>query len=361
MKKKTIFLVGSDTGGHVVPVFALAEDLLKYKEFRIVLIGVGTNIEKKFYTTLKDVEYKTIIAGKFQFRSFWKYFIAVIKSCIGFFQSVGLVIKYRPKVVFLKGNYSTVPVAFAARIFAIPIVAHESDAVIGKSNRLIKKFARKLFVSYPTDSFGSVDKSVEYSGPILREQYSKKSNSKLANGKLTILILGGSQGAHAINNLVFSTLKELASDYKIIHQTGAADFNNAETEKNKLDKELAKNYFPVAFINDNFNATQESDLIVSRASSSIFEFAAFEKPVILIPYPYASLDHQAANAKYFEKKDAAIVLNEREITPAILYSIISRTILSDKRKMELGKNLFKSVRFGGEKVVVDEIIKLARK
>jgi len=361
MAKKTIFLVGADTGGHVVPVFALAEDLLSDKNVRVVVIGVGSAVEKKFYQKLSGIEYKIIIAGKFQFKSVWNNCVAVIKSAVGFFQSIGLVLKYRPSVVFLKGNYATVPVAYAARILGVPIFAHESDAIIGKSNKLISKFARKLFVSYPEDFFRSDLRNLDYSGPILRPEYSKKIKNYDKNLLPTLLILGGSQGAHAINEIIFAAISELASSYQVIHQTGSADLKKAEKTKNELAKEISKNYLPSAFIDNDFELIAKVDLIVSRASSSIFEFAAFSKPVILIPYPYASLDHQMANARYFASRDAAILLEEKAITPAIIYSAISKILSSEKRKKELGDNLNKSVKLGGEKIIINELSKFVRK
>lgn len=363
MKKNTIFLVGADTGGHVVPVFALARDLSTNSNCRVVVIGVGSAIEKKFYQNLSNIDYKTITAGKFQFKSVWSNFVAILKSGVGFFQSIGLMIKYRPRVVFLKGNYSTVPVAYAARIFGVPIIAHESDAIIGKSNKLIASFAKKLFVSYPVETFSGSGKKLEYSGPILRKEYSERIPPYQNKEEILpkILILGGSQGAHAINEIIFATIKELASSYEVVHQTGAADFETALSKKKELSQETINNYQPTPFVDNDFLAISSSDLIISRASSSIFEFAAFAKPVILIPYPHASLDHQAANAKYFSRHNAAIVLVEKDLSPTILYSAISKILSSDKKKRELGDNLKKVVRFGGEKVVRNEISKYMRK
>lgn len=359
MRKKTIFLVGSDTGGHVVPVFALAKDLEADPNFRIVVIGVGSETEKRFYSTLKKSEYRMIFAGKFQFNSFL-YILSVFKSAVGFFQSLALILKYRPRVVFLKGNYSTVPVAFAARLFSIPIIAHESDAVIGKSNKLISKFAKKLFVAYPVEVYENI--KVKYSGSILREEYLYRDSTKdQNNSKPKILVLGGSQGAHAINELVFRSINELVSVYDLTHQTGLKDIFEAKNIKKQLPKDLIDNYHPQAFIENNHLAIIEADLIISRASSGIFEFAAFKKPVILIPYPYASLDHQVANAEFFKCRDAAAVLIEKNLTPAIFYSTISKLMASDKKRSEMGMNLFSSSKLDGEKIVKSEIIKMAGK
>jgi UDP-N-acetylglucosamine--N-acetylmuramyl-(pentapeptide) pyrophosphoryl-undecaprenol N-acetylglucosamine transferase len=154
---------------------------------------------------------------------------------------------------------------------------------------------------------------------------------------------------------------ELASSYRVVHQTGAVDIRDAEEKKKDLPKSLSANYQPVAFVENDFQAIADADLIISRASSSIFEFAAFRKPVILIPYPYASLDHQAANANFFASRDAAISINEKDLSPTILYSTVSKILSSEKRKKELGANLANSVIVGGETVVREELSKFMRK
>jgi len=361
--RKTIFLVGADTGGHVVPVFALAQDFAKNKKYNIVLIGVGSEIEKNFYHKLPEIKYVKIIAGKFQFNSFYNNLIASTKLIIGFFQSVILILKFRPKVVFLKGNYATVPVAYAAKFFRIPIITHESDAVIGKSNRLIANFSKKLFVSFPVETYNYKKQNIQFSGPILRDDF-YESNPKFerkSNNLSTILVLGGSQGAHAINKLFFSMLNQLLENYCIIHQTGINDFVTAREKIKLLPKKISVNYHPVSFIEETSKFIADADLIVSRASSSIFEFGVFGKPTILIPYPYASLNHQLENAKYFAGLKAAVVLEEKNLTPTILFSAISKIMLTAKTKKELGENLKNSVKLDGKKTVYLELEKYLKR
>jgi UDP-N-acetylglucosamine--N-acetylmuramyl-(pentapeptide) pyrophosphoryl-undecaprenol N-acetylglucosamine transferase len=312
---------------------------------------------------LPEIKYIKIIAGKFQFNTFYNNLIGILKLIIGFFQSIILILKFRPKVIFLKGNYATFPVAYAAKFFRIPIVAHESDAVIGKSNKLIANFSKKLFVSYPIETYNYKKQNIQFSGPILRDDFNE-SNSKFnrKNSNLPmILVLGGSQGAHAINKLFFSILNQLLSNYEIIHQTGINDFGTAKERIKLLPKKISDNYHPIPFIEENSKFIADADLIVSRASSSVFEFGVFGKPTILIPYPYASLNHQLENAKYFAGRRAAIVLEEKNLSPTILFSAISKIMSTTKRRKELGANLKNSVKLDGKKTVYLELEKYLNK
>ncbi len=357
MKNKRIFLVGADTGGHVVPVFTLAEELEKEKNIEVFVFGVGSEIEKKFYSKLKNSRYLKIVAGKSQFGSPFSKVTAFCKSIIGLVQCKYYILKFRPQVIFLKGNYATIPMALAARILFCPVIIHESDAIIGRSNKYISKFAKKTFVSYPVEIYHLPIKNIKYSGPILRPEYSAKNIRQQQNILPKILILGGSQGAHKINELIFASIKELSSGYQIVHQTGNQDIKVAEEKKKELPLDIQNNYQPMTFIENVFRSIIDADLIVSRASSSIFEYAAFQKATILIPYPYASLDHQKANAKYFANKNATVMIEEKDLSPTILYSSISKILSSEKRKKELAENLSKSVKFGGEKIIFNELTK----
>jgi UDP-N-acetylglucosamine--N-acetylmuramyl-(pentapeptide) pyrophosphoryl-undecaprenol N-acetylglucosamine transferase len=355
-KQKTILFVGADTGGHVVPVFALAKEFIEKTKYKVTVIGVGTATEKNFYSQIPRARYIKIIAGKFQFKSFFNNVFSAIKTAIGFIQSIFILISDRPAVIFLKGNYATVPVAYAARILRIPLFAHESDAVIGKSNKLIAKFADKLFLSYPLEIYKDNISNGFYSGPILRPEIESKTPGDYKRfgfdkNKKTILIIGGSQGSHSINKAVLNALDELLPLYQIIHQTGTKDAAIALEKKRSLKEEYSKRYFTSPFINDVHGAISAADLVISRASSTIFELAAASKASILIPYPHASLNHQTENAKYFENKNAAVVVYDKNLSPTILYSAISKILSTDKKRSELASNISKSVKLNGRETV----------
>lgn len=364
-KKKTIFLLGADTGGHVIPVYALALELEKKSNTDLVVIGVGTEIEKKFYSKLANSKYIKIIAGKFQFGSIWIRFLFYCRLLFGFIQSLFLILKYRPSVIFLKGNYATVPMAFAAKLLNYPVINHESDAIVGKSNKIIAKFSKKLFVSYPKEIYKENIENMIYSGPILRKDFvslglptKEDYQSFLFSQNLPIiLILGGSLGAKSINQCIFQTLEKLLSKYQIIHQTGKADISKAQRLRSNLSSEIQKRYYVSSFIDQEFiSAIKVSDLIVSRSGSGVFEFAASKKATILIPYPYASNDHQTANARFFSKKLAAKIIADNKLHSSVILAMIDN-LFADKNKIkELGKNFKESIKTNGLETIVKELI-----
>jgi len=364
-KKKTIFLLGADTGGHVVPVYALALELEKNLDINVVVIGVGSEIEKKFYSKLLKSRYIKIFAGKSQFRSTWAKFYSYLKLSLGFIQSLFLIIKYHPKVIFLKGNYATIPMAFAGKLLMCPVINHESDVVVGKSNKIIAKFSEKLFVSYPKEVYKENIENMIYSGPILRPEFASLNlptkvdyQSFLFNQNMPIiLILGGSLGAKAINQCIFETIEKLLSKYQIIHQTGNADLLEAKRLKSLLPSEIQKRYYVSSFIEQELiSAIKISDLIISRSGSGIFEFAASKKAAILIPYPYAANDHQTANARFFSKKLAAKIIADNKLHPSVLLALIENLFVDKNRLKELSENFKKSIKIDGLKTVTKELI-----
>jgi len=364
-KKKTIFLLGADTGGHVVPVYALALELEKKSDINVVVIGVGSEIEKKFYSKLLKSRYIKIFAGKSQSRSIWAKFYSYLKLSLGFIQSLFLIVEYRPKIIFLKGNYATIPMAFAGKLLMCPVINHESDAVVGKSNKIIAKFSKKLFVSYPKDVYKENIENMVYSGPILREEFTPLNLPTIVDYQSflfsqnmpIILILGGSLGARTINRCIFETFGKLLPEYQIIHQTGNADLLEAKRLKSLLSPEVQKRYHISSFIDQELiSAIKISDLIISRSGSGIFEFVASKKAVILIPYPYASNDHQTANARFFSKKLAVKIITDNKLHSSVLLAMIENLFADRDKFKELSENSKQSIKIDGRETVVRELI-----
>lgn len=348
-----------------MPVFSIAQELEKDPNIDVFVIGIGSEIEKKFYSKLSRSKYLKISAGKSQFGSVSKV-SAFFKSGIGLAQSKYLILKHQPSIIFLKGNYATLPMAFAARIFGRPVVIHESDAILGRSNRVISNFAKKTFLSYPESIYQGKIKNAEYSGPILRSEFYQISTKtekdyqtfSFSQNLPTVLVLGGSLGAKNINKNILEILIKILPICQIIHQTGAADFSSVSQAKKSLPKDLKKNYFVSDFIEEElFSAMRIADLVVTRAGSGVFELAACEKATILIPYPHAAADHQSKNAKYFGEKLAAEVIKDYNLSPAVLYSAISKLLANEKQRKLLAENIKKSVKLDGREMIIEYLKK----
>lgn len=355
--KPKILVTGGGTGGHVMPLEAVIEELKEHKT-EILYVGSGLDMEKEMAKRQK-VPYKSVLSGKLRRYFSWRNFIDPFRVLAGFFQSVGIILSYKPDVIFAKGGYVTVPVVFAGWLLGKPIITHESDVVMGLANRWEAKHAKKICVGFPAEYYDNLplDKIIYTGNPIRKEFLSKAPNSKpqpLYNSKPIILVTGGSQGARFINQNIAAILPKLTQKYQVIHISGKNDF-----------QWLAKNKWPNYELYDFTDKMPEmivkADLIISRAgANSIAEIAAIAKPAIIIPLSSAASDHQNINAKILAKKNAAIVLGEKGLTPESLLDIINCVLDDANIQRDLSKKIAEFSQPEAAKTIVKEIIKFAK-
>ncbi len=312
---KRILLTGGGSAGHVTPHLALLPRL-KAEGFEIHYVGTADGIEHKLMATREGVTYHTISAGKMRRYFSLKNFTDPFRVVKGFFQSRRIVKTVAPDVVFSKGGFVSLPVVFAAYKKA-PVVTHESDYTPGLANRLIAKRADKICVTFEDTLKFVGAKGVHTGTPIRPEFYggSKEEGLKLlgfSGEKPVLLVMGGSLGAKAINDVVREALPGLLSRFDVVHLCGAG----------KLDETLhPAGYVQYEYMSDELpHVFAATDLVVSRAgANSVFEFLALAKPALLIPLPLsASRGDQILNAGYFSRKGYAAVLEQEKLTPASL-------------------------------------------
>lgn len=325
-----VLVSGGGTAGHIFPIVAVIKELQKISsnvEIRYIgqKGGSDKNLIKKELPSLRVYEIDT---EKFARNFRWQTFLLPYKIIKGYLESKKILRDFDPDIVFVKGGYVSYPVALAARSRNIPILLHETDKKMGLANKMIAKFAQKIATSFKAES----NKGVWVGNPI-REEFWKALSTE-TNPK-TITIIGGSQGAHAINKLIWQILPQLVKDYKIIHITGKKDIAKA---KNILKH---PNYNPYDFIVDISKVLAKSSLIISRSGGTIFEIAALGKPVILIPLPSSANDHQRANAKEFERQNSAVYLEQNNLTANELLSEINSLLKNQNKCKLLSKNIKK--------------------
>lgn len=364
MENKTIFLVGGGTGGHVVPVSLLYKKLsLEKPEYNIIVAGNGGPIEAEAYSGVK--KYEIIQSGKFirafslkNVRELFRYIKALSLS-------KKILQKYKPKLIFSKGGYVSLPFLNASVKLGIPYFIHESDIEMGMANKIGSKYAEKVFVGFPKKYYGSINQSrLEYSGQIINVKLPDKNNIKFNNDLKTILITGGSQGSNHVNNNIEKILPKLLQKYNIIHQAGENNKEKFDQIKKSLSEELAKNYivFGLAKPGEIQSAIGTSDIVVARAgATTIAEIAISKKPAILIPYKYAAADHQNKNCKYLEETKAAKIILDDELNPDILEKSIEEILSDQKLSDSLGQNLFDAIKTNGLNVVASSIIEYMEK
>ncbi|MBI4138479.1 MAG: undecaprenyldiphospho-muramoylpentapeptide beta-N-acetylglucosaminyltransferase [Candidatus Wildermuthbacteria bacterium] len=326
-----ILFAGGGTGGHILPIVAVARELRKQ---------AGTQKTEFFYMGPKDdfsdmissqegIRIMRISAGKVRrdgsFAAISKNILdTFIKTPLGILQAFFRIFFLAPDLIFSKGGYGSVPSVLAGWILRVPIILHESDVMPGVANRVSGKFANDIFISFP-ETPGFPRKKVQQVGNPIREDLLSGSLQEanrlfsLQGGKPVILIMGGSQGSQRINDMLVNIAREMLKEYEIIHQTGDKNFQETKKEAEvAIPKELLPFYHPVPFLKetDLKHAFSVADLVVNRAGAgSIFEIAALGKPSILVPLPEAAQNHQLENAYAYNKAGACIVLEESNLTP----------------------------------------------
>lgn len=338
-----IMLAGGGTGGHVYPLVAIAEELIRQtpiagKNVEIQFIGDG-DLMADAARELK-ITYRRVLAPKWRrYFSVWN-FVDILKAPIGLVQSFFFVWWFMPDVMLVKGGYAAFLPALAAKLVAVPLVVHESDSVPGKVNAWWGRHSRRVFLAFEhARKYFRPDRTEVIGNPIRPavithfEKPQALAAFQLGTGKPVIFISGGSQGAKIVNDVVLTGLVELVKKYSVIHQCGAQNYAAVDAQLKAIVKEEATTYAAVIQASYRLQGSLDeklmaqaysaADVIVSRAGSAIFELAAVGKPVIIIPLKGAAQNHQLHNAREFEQF-GAVVLEEDNLTPHILLNEIAR-------------------------------------
>lgn len=321
---KNIVLTGGGTAGHVIPNLALIP-LLKDAGYRIHYIGSKDGIEKSLIKRNKDVVYHEISSGKLRRYFSFKNFVDPFKILAGLAKSVSLIKKIKPDVCFSKGGFVSVPVVIACAMQKIPVVIHESDMTPGLANRISRPYCKVMCTTFDEAAKLAGDKGVVTGSPVRPEILN---GDKLRGmiicgyekGRPTLLIMGGSTGAQSLNEKVDEILDKLIDRFQIIHIRG--------TDNIREDLENKAGYRQFGYINDELpHIMASADVVLSRAgANAIFEFAALNKPMLLVPLPLsASRGDQIKNAEYFKQKGWAHVIDQDEMSGNDLYDALLKT------------------------------------
>lgn len=354
-----ILFTGGGTGGHFYPVIAIAQALYENAKIRKVLMPKLYFMAPSQYNPRalfdNDIEFVRVPAGKIRRYFSLLNFTDIFVTIYGVFSAIIKMYQIYPDVVVGKGGYASFPPLFAARILRIPVIIHESDSSPGRVNSWAGKFAQKIAVSYPEASkYFNKDKVAFTGNPIRKEIISPLSNGakeflNLQEGVPTIFIIGGSQGAQNINDVVVEALSDLVQKYQIIHQTGRKNFESVNNTSKLIlkDDKFAFRYHPFDYLNDLSMrmAAGASDLVISRAGSAIFEIASWGLPSIIIPLPENVSHDQVKNAFSYARSGACVVMEEQNLSSHILVSEIDRIInnQSIRDKMKLGAKQFSHI------------------
>jgi len=321
-----IVFTGGGTAGHIFPIVAMVREMKKiHPDQDLRLFYLGPKDEYSLAMLAQEgVKVKKILSGKLRRYFSFKNFLDFFKIPIGILQSLFWLFFLAPNVIFSKGGYGSFPTVLVARILRIPIFLHESDTVPGLVSKITTKWALEIFTSFEKTEYFPKEKIICVGNPIRTELLQGKKEEakrifKLSGDKPLILILGGSQGARRINDMILEILPELLASFEIVHQTGKRNYRQIKAEGEAIVREnLKKYYHPFPFLNESElkHAFRTCDFIVSRAGAGVlFEIAAVRKPAILIPLSKSAQNHQVKNAYYFAKKGGGEVIEEENLKP----------------------------------------------
>ncbi|MGB0010159.1 MAG: undecaprenyldiphospho-muramoylpentapeptide beta-N-acetylglucosaminyltransferase [Candidatus Sulfotelmatobacter sp.] len=327
-------LAGGGTGGHVIPALAIANELKKSYGAEVLFIGTGRGIENRLVPAagyplqlvrvgaLKNVSLMTRAKTAFDLpRAVW---------------SAGRMLsEFAPDVVIGVGGYASGPAMLAAVMKHIPTLAFEPNVVPGFANRVVARFVSGAAVHFAETA--KYFRHAEVTGVPVRQAFFEIPPKR--NGTPTLLVFGGSQGAHAINEAMIRCLPELhrqAPGICIIHQTGERDYNDALSAYLRFDQSGSGESVQVfKFIEDMPAAFARADLVVCRSgASTVAEITAAGKPAIFVPFPRAADDHQRVNAEALAREGAAVVVEESKLEGVWLAETIA-ALLGDARRLHI--------------------------
>lgn len=317
---RLIMMTGGGTAGHVVPGLALVKPL-REKGYRIGYIGRKNSIEERLVKEA-GLSFYPITAGRLHRDFNLENWISPWLNVKGTLQAAAIIRREKPAVIFCKGGFVSVPVAVAGHMCHVPVVLHESDMTPGLANRLCMPFADKICVNFEeTLKSVSPDKAVLTGTPIRKEltEGSAKEGYTLTGlmpGKPVVLVMGGSSGAGALNDVIGRAAAELTKRYQIVHLCGRQQAEHCKP---------MPGYFPLEYAGTELKHLYAmADLIVSRAgANALAEILLLRKPNILIPLPKAvSRGDQILNAASFEKKGYSLVLPQEKLTKETLLTAL---------------------------------------
>ncbi len=358
MIKKKVLIASGGTGGHVFPAHGLANYLISQN------FNVKLTIDKRGKNYLKDtknIELITLQSSPLIKKNFIKFSFSILINIISIFKSLLILINNRPSVIFGMGGYSSFPICIAASILRIKFIIYESNLVIGKANRYLLPFAKKIFVSYK-ELKGIPDKynhKVIEIGNLIREEIININipDKKNKFDKMNILVIGGSQAAK-----IFA--EDLPQIFEKLHQS-KLPIKVFQQCQEKQNEKLSNFYKSKGIENEIFNFTNniieyysKANLVITRSGASVLgELINIKIPFISIPLPTSADNHQYQNAEFYFKKGYGYLLEEKDIKNN-LYELISsifkdnssiKSILQKQQEYS-DKNIFKKLNIEMDKI-----------
>ena len=359
------------TGGHPATAFSLIESLQKNKKIEITFVGTKYFSEKNQTLSFeykqakkRKIRFVNLPAGKFKRDISFFSPTNLKKLIISLFYSYKILNREKPDLILSFGSYLAVPLCFVAYLKKIPIYTHEQTITIGVANKIISKFATKIFVSFPQTLKYLPKEKALYTGNPIRPSVFKIIDKpfEINTDRKIIYVTGGSLGSHSINQHIKNILPSLLKEFTIIHQTGDVkrynDYEKLLEFRSSLLPNLKENYFlKPHFLDDGIGYIyHKTEMVISRAgANTFFELIALKKPAILIPLPWSAKQEQLKHAKILKEKGVGEIFEQKEDSQKLLALI---------KKMAYNLNTYKknfakfNIPLNANKKIIKEILAL---
>jgi UDP-N-acetylglucosamine--N-acetylmuramyl-(pentapeptide) pyrophosphoryl-undecaprenol N-acetylglucosamine transferase len=353
-----ITITGGGTGGHLFPAIAVAQEFQQRdKDHVIQFIGSAHGIEA---TVLPRAGYllQTVDIKGFAGKRLVKKIESLVSIIPAVVRARRLLRGFRSELVVGFGGYISFPAVIAGRLLGLPVALHEQNSVPGLSNRLLGFWAQRIFVTDAQSMAFFPARKTIHSGLPLRRLPAVERAADRDSIVSTVCVLGGSQGAHEINSAIIGALpifKQAGVPLRFIHQTGVQDAGSVADayQRHGLQAEVS------AFFDDMLERFMASDLVVARAGAgTLAELAVCGRASILIPYRFASGDHQKKNAQMFRRQGAAVLIESHELNSAVLAQRVIDLIRGPERLRAMEQQARSLAQPQAAKIIVDECCRL---
>lgn len=356
-----LIVAGGGTGGHLFPGIAVASELMqRVPDARVLFVGTSRLLDQQALAD-RGFELATLSCGGIKGMSSLARFHSLLQLPGAVMVARRILRGFRPDLVFSVGGYVTGPVVLAARLLGVPVCIHEQNSVPGMANRYAARLADRVCISLPCAPPLPVGKTVQTGNPVRQEILLAGRQEQQPKIRATLLVLGGSQGAHRVNMLMMEAMEMLATareNLQVIHQTGTDDQEMVAQCYQRLGVQADV----VAFVQNMAGVYAKASLAVSRAgATTLAELAVMGVPALLIPYPYAADNHQATNAAYYAAGGGCLVLPESGLTGEILARSISQHLQNHEELHTMAANMKAMAMSDACERIVDECLALVHR
>ena len=357
-----LLIAGGGTGGHLYPGMAVAEEVVR-RGGQVLFVGTSRGLEARavpaagYPLELLEVSGLKRVGLTATVRS-------LLRLPKAFFRSLSILRRFRPDVVLGVGGYASGPMVLAAALWRYPTAIQEQNSVPGITNRILSRLVRVVMVAFDEAQRSFPAGKIETIGNPVRSKLVATLTAGAGDGEPSapprILVVGGSQGARAVNDLVLAAVEALAkkgAPPAIVHQTGPSDLDRCNERYRAIGVGDRIDVRP--FIDDVATEYRRASLVVARAGAlTLAELAIAGRPAILIPLPTAADDHQSKNAARFSKAGAAIVLNQRTVTGVELAQLLGDLLADSARRQAMAAAMRSLARPNAAAEIVDRLERL---